>query len=228
MAVAITVSGLHEDVGPNGVHLIHGGDEYQNVLKQATELSTASLTNLDYAVYDQGKKPSGTELSNLNKAATLFDELNLFAPEKMSNYFALGRIRLILGQPQIAEEKLEQAIANSPNETNARTFRQVEYLTSQAHFFLAQCYEADGRWNDSLNEVNAAIDLPTDLKNATAKDSTLPQPDMPNYLYIRARAEIQLNELPQAQADLKRSLSLSPTNHASASLLKFVTSGTRH
>ena len=189
---AIYISGAHEDVGPHGEHIIRSDQEYNSVLSEARELSEKTLI-----AYDTGHPLSEQDLRNLREAAKRYEELSMFAPTKMAPYFGAGRCHLTLGEEQTAEVDFQQCIENMKNESNPQTFTEVASLGAEAQFFLAQCYILDQNYQGAKDEAELALGT---------------RPNIPNYLYVKARAEVQLNELSDARTDLARAHTLDPTN----------------
>lgn len=201
-ALAIALSGIHQATAPSGLHIIRSGDEYNEVLKKAFALSNGPLVKVD-----RGEILSNDEMTKLRQAAVMYDELNLFHPEMMATYVASGRIHLLMGEESVAESDFKQAINNAPMQTNAATFTQVRALLDQAHEFLAQCLFQDKDWQGCYDESNEAIAI---------------NPGAPNNYVVRARAEIQLQNIMGAKADLTSVLKMDPHNVPARDLLWFL------
>jgi len=200
--VAIAISGLHESLSPNGLHIIRSPEEYNDTLKKADGLSKDRLI-----MVDKGERLSDDDMNKLKEAGKLYDELNIFEPEKMGPYFASGRIHLLEGEVSTAEDKFIQAINNAPLERNAVTFQAVRSLTGESHFFLAQCLEVESDWPHAYSEVNQAISI---------------NPGFANYYYVRARAEVQLKKVKWAKTDLEAALRMEPHFEPARGLLQFI------
>jgi tetratricopeptide (TPR) repeat protein len=201
LAVVI-LSGLHEEQGPHGEHLIRSDSEYQDILVRARSLSEKPLV-----AFDAGQPLSNDELQNVRESAKLFEELSLYRPDKMAPPFGAARCHLMLGENQTAEEDFHQCIANVRNESNPQNFKNVSALEAEAHYFLGQCYILDHKYQQAKNETDIALTS---------------RPNIPNYLIVRARAEIQLNELKQAEFDLQSVKVLDPKNPHVPMLLDFL------
>jgi tetratricopeptide (TPR) repeat protein len=202
IGVVFYISNRRDDAERSGTQPVRGAGDYQAVLLQATKLSEDRLIR-----FDKGEKLSSDDLSKLRDAAKLYEQLSGFAPTKMAPYFASGRIHLLLGEHQVAEDKFKRSIANSAHESNSANVRKVEQLTAEAQFFLAQCLLLDENWESAVATVNQALKA---------------RPNTPNYLYVRARARIQLRDLKGAEADLSAALRVEPGNPSCRGLLRFL------
>jgi len=207
VAVAIVVgaiiwSGAREQLGPHGEHIVRSNEEYMAVLGDAQKLSESQLV-----AYDAGRPLSEKDLADIRAAAQKFEELSLFAPAKMAPYFGAGRCHLLLGERQPAEDDFRQCILNMRNESNPQTFKQVASLGAEAQYFLAQCLIMDHKYQEALDSVNLALGE---------------RPGVPQYMLVRAQAEIQLNELDLAKKDLDKVKQKDPANAPADMLLKMI------
>ncbi len=201
-AAVIVISGLYQDNGPGGEHIINNPQEYLDVLREAGGLSVDPMSR-----YERSEKLSAEDVIKLRKAATLYDELERFKPKEMGPYVIGGRVHLALGEFSVAELQFKQAIDDVPVQDNTTSTVVVHSLAADAHAYLAECYEEENKWKEALSEVQKAIAL-----NA----------NQPDYFYDRARAEIQLKQLRAAESDLKHVLTVDPLHARAASLLRFL------
>jgi tetratricopeptide (TPR) repeat protein len=203
IAIAIFVSGLGGETGPNGLHLIKTRKEYLDVLGKANGIFLTEVAEKS----DRGIPLTADDTKQLREASTLFDELNLYDPTRMGPYFANGRIHLIFGENQLAAQQLRQSIDDSIQPASDGKDK-IKLLAADSELFLAQAYENMNDFQDALTVMNKAIAA---------------YPKRADYRYTRARALIQLKKVPEAIDDLKMALVLDPKNEKAASLLRFVT-----
>jgi tetratricopeptide (TPR) repeat protein len=202
VALAMLISGLHEERGPNGLHVIRDEAESLDVMRQAARISSDAMSR-----YEKGQELSAQDIEQLKKAATLYDEVEVFKPREMGVFVLGGRVHMVLGDLETAKLNFKQALDDAPPERNSPAADVVRLLSADAHDYLAKCYEATNEWRDAYMEVNQAIEM---------------KPANTDYYYDRARAEIQLVSLDAAEADLKHVLAAEPDNTHAAMLLKLV------
>jgi tetratricopeptide (TPR) repeat protein len=191
LAVVLYLSGMHQATSPEGLPVIGSAEEYQDKLGQADELWKPTMIKLD-----KDQKLTQDDLTKLSKAKDLYIQLNHFEPTKMGPVFAMGRIELVFNRPDEAEVDFKQAIDNSDLQVNQALGTPVHLLAAESHYFLAQCYELKFQWNDAVAESSKAISM---------------NPDSPPYYFVRGKAEMQLNQLAKADADIKKCLEEDPT-----------------
>jgi tetratricopeptide (TPR) repeat protein len=189
--------------GPGGLPLIRSADEYNATLKKANDIF-ASVT----AKYDSGQALTTEDTKELREAENYFEELNTFNPTRLGPYFAGGRIHLIFGDNEIAAAKFRQAIddANQPTTDPSSLIAQA---VGDSRYYLSICYENMSDFQDVPAVIDPAIKA---------------YPNRGDYLYIRARALVQLKKIPQAIDDLTKAINLNPSDQKSISFLHFVKS----
>jgi tetratricopeptide (TPR) repeat protein len=207
VGAAIIFSGSHQPLTPDGLEAIQSVDEYQTTLKQADAIWKDRMIKVD-----RGEKLTADDLQQLKKAEVLYERLGYFEPKTTGIGFAIGRIDVCFGEIGKAEDEFKQTIFNSKLDDNKKQGPAEESLVGETHYFLAECYEEQNVWPSALDESNQAIVI---------------NPDRPNYFYVRARAEVQLKQVPEADADLKKALDMDPTNEPAMTLYEMIHDPTR-
>jgi tetratricopeptide (TPR) repeat protein len=183
---------------PEGEDVIYDATTYNDVLKKAEALSRKHFED-----YDAGKALTDADLSDLAHAARLFDTMNRFEPTKTGPYIGAGKSYQILGENEVADERLRQCIGNAQyDQSDAGKATVIE-----AKYLLSVVYGQEGLWQQAYDIANEAVhDVPASAP----------------YLTARASAEIQLKRPAEAKVDLEKALVLYSNYARAERLLKLI------
>lgn len=175
----------------------------------ATERSkeAETLTEPAFAAISAGAKPSETELNNMRKALTIYEELAKFSPSTSSPYFLMGRIRVALDDNAKAEENFRQffAAVDSPDDLRGQKPEEVEQRKADAHFLLGTVLVKMKRADEALVEADQALKI---------------RPDTLTFLIFRATCLAELGKKDEAKQQLFKTLQKYPTSTVAKALMK--------
>jgi tetratricopeptide (TPR) repeat protein len=183
---------------PEGVPLISNVSQYNDTLRRAVDLSKGPLE-----AYDLGDELTAGQLNDLREAARLYDGVDLFWPTKFAPYLPAGKIYYILGDQELAQERLQQCIENAPLEQDPSVRGVVNATVYEAHYSLSLVKFALGDYKAAYAEANIAASG---------------VPNSANYLAARASAAVQLKKVAEARKDVEQALKLDPNNKKSLQL----------
>lgn len=183
---------------PEGLPLITDAASYNDAIRQE-----AAISEPIFAAFDRGEDVSDQDKAQLRKAARIADSANVLRPEKAGLYLESGRAYLILGDLDLADQRLQQCISNSRLQNADIATEGV----SDAYFLLSQVRAQQGLWKDSL---------------ALATQADKMRPDVATYLTGKASAELQLKMIVEAKKDLSSALKIDPTYRRALQLQKLM------
>lgn len=173
---------------PDGLDVIDNPDAYNAVVKKAEQLSRPI-----FEAADRGESLTEQQKADLRQSIRYFDEMDVYQPTRVGAFIGAGKAFQLLGDFEQADERLRQCISNAQyDQTTTGKLTVIE-----AQHLLSEVRGMQGKWKDAF-----------DLADQTIKA----MPNSAVYLGTRASAEIQLNRIPEAKADIVKALVLDPTN----------------
>ena len=195
LAFVIFLSGLGRPTDPNGMPVITSVDEYKDILNQAN----LTFGELVVKKVDLGQSLSEQENKDLRRASRQFEELKEYDPTKMGPCFASGRIHLVLNENQMAQEEFQQAIEDAALNKDTQKADEVKRLKADCELFLATSYFNQNLFGEAIPPLDDAIKS---------------YPKGADLRVARARARIQLKNIPGAKEDLEVAIKAQPVNGA--------------
>jgi len=183
---------------PDGLPLIVDNETYSEAIRQSV-----ALTQSHFEAYDRGDTLTDADKADVRKGATLLDTANQRQPARAGLYLDAGRCYLILGDLDLAENRLLQCLSNAEQKNSDLQPEGV----ADAYFLLSQTRALQQDWKESLKLVTEA-----DRK----------RPHVATYLTAKASAEIQLKMMPLAKKDLAEALRIDPTYKRAIALKRLI------
>jgi len=196
VAIVIASIGCSGQGDPNPVPIIGDNNEYREVLAKADKESTDILQKIS-----MDETLTSEDRTRLSKAASLWEGLIAYEPNKFSSYLALGMIYRGLDNPEVAERHFRQCLNLIPPSDDLAIVATV----NEAHYQLSRALFDEKKYENAAAEASTAVQS---------------DKDNPNYLTARASANIQLKNYDLAKADLKAALKLDPNHKRANSLIK--------
>lgn len=180
---------------PNAPPIIRSASEYNDTVAQAKTLSAQHLK--DFAA---GIQMGPDDVSDLKKAAALFEGLKASQPSNPGVAIGLGKIYEAIGDQEKANLNFEQTIASAgPSSADPAIIATV----AEAHYEL------------SMAEIKKG-DFPTAVADAT--EAVRLAPLSPDYLVAEASGRVQLKQIAEAKTLIAKALKLDPANHSALAL----------
>lgn len=182
----------------DSVPIIGTGIEYNKILMQAEEMTKDVFEKIN-----RDEELTFEDKAKLSKAASLFQGLRAFEPERPGPYIALGLIFRGLSQPKAAEEALNLCLRTLGGNTSP------EFLATSAevHYQLSRVMFDAQKFDNAIAEASTAIQA---------------VPDNPAYLTARAAAYLQSKRIDEAKQDLKAALKLDPSFPRAKTLMRLI------
>lgn len=185
-------------VTPDGIPVISDPVTYAETNRQV-----AVLTQPRFEAFDRGDELTDSDKAALRRAVRMIDSAILYHPENPGHFLDAGRCYLILGDLDLANDRLQQCLMNAA--VDGTNF--AKEGVADAKYLLSQVLAQKGAWQGSLDLINEA--------NQT-------RPDVATYLTAKASAEIQLKKYAEARKDLNRALQIDPQYKRALQLQKLL------
>lgn len=213
----------------DGVVLPRTRTEYEKLNKESSDLV------LDiFGRADSGQSITDADRAKLRDAIKKFEAMKAFEPRQVAALFGSGKCYLLLGEPQLAADRLAQSWENrmvdpmKEMEAVRLTAIEAAALASEATLELA-ALEVSGM------NTNAASGQKTEAEEARKRAEILYQraysladdavklvPNAPRYLAARGQAALAAGRKDVAKADLAQALRLDPNSPKVKELAKLL------
>ncbi len=192
---------------PNGATVVESDAQFNDALDQVTRTSRPAVEK-----FNEGQELEPADRDIALTDAKIMDSMNAYRPDLEAGYYAAGLLYFLAGDTDTADQRLNQALADSPLPSNLKTFddtAKVEAVTADCHHLLSLVAYGRHDYQKAIEEADLAI------KHHDGREG---------YYFARAQAEVQLKLVPKAKADLEKSLKINPAYENSTRLLKFISS----
>lgn len=199
----------------DGVELPRTRADYEKLNKESSDLV------LDiFARADSGQEITEADRSKLRDAIKKFEAMKAFEPRQVAALFGSGKCYLLLGEHQLAADRLAQSWENrmvdplKDMEAVRLTAIEAAVLASEATLQLAaeevsamNTLASSGQ-RPEAEEARKRAGVLYQRAYSLADDAIKLVPNAPRYLAARGQASLAAGRLPEAKADLAKALQL--------------------
>ena len=182
---------------PNGEPIIVSESDYNASLREVINLTHDGVAN-----FNVGQEIDGKQKDDIRKAIRILDNMNVFKQTEAAGYFESGLLNYIVGNSDVANQQIQQALANAqlvPNLKSKTDQANLEGVIGDAHHILSLIFFDKHDYQTALKEV----------------DEALKHVKRPNIFVARARINLELSKTDpkkkeSAQDDINSALSMDP------------------
>lgn len=185
---------------PDSIPVYRSSNEAADGMAEAAKLSVGPIER-----FFAGEKLTEKQTNDLVEADRLITGVIAFDPSQFQVYVAVGRIQFALGDYELAEVALREAVHFAPSEPSS----DAKMVVAETHYLLSRTLFAKRLYAPAIEEAEIALKL---------------APENPDNLTARAAALIQVGKSEEAAKDLAHALEHYP-DHARANQLRKLLAG---